>query len=128
MSLKIALATDNGKEFAEKHFGEAKEYYIYHLDKNNCRYIKTVKNNSVVEKMHADPAKAKSIIKILKEEDVRAAVNVEFGPNIKRVKKKIVPVIIKEKNLKRALKILMANYQLLLERWEKGENRDAIYL
>jgi predicted Fe-Mo cluster-binding NifX family protein len=85
MSLKIALATDNGKEFAEKHFGEAKEYYIYHLDKNNCRYIK-------------------------------------------RVKKKIVPVIIKEKNLKRALKILMANYQLLLERWEKGENRDAIYL
>lgn len=128
MSLKIALATDDGRGFAEKHFGEAEEYLIYQLNEKSFKYIKTVKNRSVEEKMHADPAKAKSVIKILKAENVRVAVNVEFGPNIKRVKKKIVPVVIKEKNLKRALKILMANYQLLLESWEKGENRDAIYL
>jgi predicted Fe-Mo cluster-binding NifX family protein len=128
MTLKIALATDNGIEFADKHFGEAAEYNIYIIDKNNARYIKTIVNNSLKEKMHADPAKARSIIKILKEEDVQIAVNTEFGPNIKRVKKQIVPVLIKERKLKEALKILVENYSLLLASWEEGENRKAVYI
>ncbi len=128
MTLKIALATDNGIEFAAKHFGEANKYYIFEIDNNKAEYIKSIKNSSVKERMHADPAKAKSIVKILKGESVIAAVNIEFGPNIKRVKKHLVPVVIKEKNLDKALKQLIENYDILIESWKKGKKREALYI
>jgi len=128
MNLIIALATNDGVQFADSHFGEADEYYIYEINEKEAVFIKSVKNTSIEEKMHGDPKKAKSIIKILKDENVKAAVNTEFGRNIKRVNKKLVTIVSKEKNLNKELKLLIENFNLLLKSWEKGEEREIIYL
>ncbi|PTV97750.1 dinitrogenase iron-molybdenum cofactor [Halanaerobium saccharolyticum] len=128
MNLKVALATNDGKTFVSSHFGEANEYYIYDIDSKNYQYLKSAANNSTEEKMHADPKKAKSIIKILEKEGVQIVCNLAFGANIKRVKKKLVPVITSKTNLNDGLEELVANYDQLLELWNKGEERDYLNL
>jgi hypothetical protein len=87
-----------------------------------------VANNSIEEKQHADPKKAKSIIKILKKEGVQVVCNSAFGANIKRVKKKLVPVITSKTTLEAGLEELVANYEQLLQLWERGEEREYLNL
>ncbi len=126
MNLKVALATNDGKKFINNHFGEADQYYIYTIDNKKYQFIKSVSNNSIEEKTHADPKKAKSIIKILKKEGVQVVCNIAFGANIKRVKKKLVPVITSKTTLEAGLEELVANYDKLLQLWEQGEKRDYL--
>ena len=123
MSLKVALATDEGERFVNRHFGDADYYYIYEVDEDKAEFILKIVNNSVEEEKHADPKKAKSIVKILKEEDVQVGVNLQFGPNIKRVKKHFVPVLIDTESIKEGLDKLQKNYQEIKKLWEQGEKR-----
>ena len=128
MKLKVALATDDGQNFINRHFGDAKKYNIYEISEKNYKFIKSIDNNSVEEEKHADPKKAKSIIKILKMEDVKVISNLAFGANIKRVKKKVVPVITSKTSHEEALKELIKNYKKLIELWQAGEKREYLNL
>jgi len=128
MKLKVALATDDGKNFTNKHFGEADKYYIYEFDRYNYKYLKSIENNSIEEKKHADPKKAKSIIALLKKEGVQIVFNLAFGANINRVKKKLVPVITSKPSLNTGLKELMANHNQLIQLWNAGEKREYLNL
>lgn len=128
MNLKVALATNDGENFINNHFGEADQYYIYTITNKSHQFIKSVANNSIEEKQHADPKKAKSIIKILKKEGVQVVCNSAFGANIKRVKKKLVPVITSKTTLEAGLEELVANYEQLLQLWERGEEREYLNL
>ncbi|MFW5736068.1 MAG: NifB/NifX family molybdenum-iron cluster-binding protein [Halanaerobium sp.] len=128
MNLKVALATNDGKNFINNHFGEADKYYIYVIDNNNYKFLKSVDNNSLEEKKHAEIKKAKSIIKILKNEGVQVVCNSAFGANINRVKKKLVPVITSEKSLESGLEELVKNYDKLLKLWNLGEKRNYLNL
>ncbi len=106
-----------------RHFGDADYYYIYEIDEDKAEFILEIANNSIEEEKHADPKKAKSIVKILKEEDVQVGVNLQFGPNIKRVKKHFVPVLIDTESIKEGLNKLQKNYHELKKLWEQGEKR-----
>jgi predicted Fe-Mo cluster-binding NifX family protein len=128
MNLKVALATNDGKNFINNHFGEADQYYIYTITNKSYQFIKSAANNSIEEEKHADPKKAKSIIKILKKEGVQVVCNLAFGANIKRVKKNLVPVITSETTLEVGLEELVANYEQLLQLWEQGEEREYLNL
>lgn len=123
MSIRVALATDDGIRFVDRHFGDADYYYIYDIDELNAEFIRSIPNKSVEEDKHADLKKAKSIIKILKGDNVQVGVNLQFGPNIKRVKKHIVPVVIDINSIDEGLNKLINNYHKLIELWEKGEGR-----
>ncbi|MGM0602665.1 MAG: NifB/NifX family molybdenum-iron cluster-binding protein [Bacillota bacterium] len=128
MKLIAALATDDGKKFVNRHFGDAKKYYIYEITNESYMFIKSINNTSVEEKQHADPKKARSIINILKSEGVQVVDNLAFGANINRVKKKLVPVITAKTTLKEGLKELIANHENLIKLWEQGEKRDYLNL
>lgn len=128
MKLLAALATDDGKTFINRHFGDAEKYYIYEINDENYKFIKSVDNTSVEEKQHADPKKARSIIEILKLENVQVVSNLAFGPNINRVKRKLVPVITAKKTLKAGLEELISNHNILIKLWNKGEKRDYLVL
>jgi len=128
MKLKVALATNDGKNFSNGHFGEADKYYIYEFDTYNYKYLKSIENNSIEETKHADPKKAKSIISILKKEGVKVVCNLAFGANINRVKKKLVPVITSKNSLDEGLKELIANYDQLVQLWDIGEKREYLNL
>ena len=123
MSLRVALATDDGIRFVDRHFGDADYYYVYDIDELNVQFIRSIPNESVDEKKHTDPKKAKSILKILKEDNVQVGVNLQFGPNIKRVKKHIVPVIIDIVLIDEGLNKLIDNYDKLMDLWKKGKDR-----
>jgi len=93
--IKAAFATDNGKTFMSRHFGDAGFFDIYSIDENSFCLIKKVINSSEEENRdnHADPEKAKSISGILLKENVNTVVSRIFGPNIKRISEKFVCVL-----------------------------------
>ena len=127
--LKVAFATDNGKTFMGRHFGDAEYYYIYEIDNENAEFIKKISNTTEEEEdVHADPKKAKSIAKLLRQEQVQILVSKIFGPNIVRIKKKFVCILIKEKSIKNSIDIIKSNFLTIAEEWEIGENRDFLKL
>ena len=133
MNLKLACATDDGKTYVDEHFGEAKFYDIYTISKEGYEYIKRIENTTDEEddenEMHGDPRKAKGISEILKEEDgISVLVSRQFGLNIKRMKKKFVPVIVRTEKIEDGLNIVKNNIDIIIAEKEKGENRNHIIL
>ncbi|MFW5855938.1 MAG: NifB/NifX family molybdenum-iron cluster-binding protein [Bacillota bacterium] len=128
MELNIACATDDGQNFIDRHFGDADYYYIYSVSGEKAEFINKINNTSIEEKQHADPRKAKSVLQILKSENVHCGVSCAFGPNIKRVKKHIVPIIIKEKNIESGLEKLKSNFDRIKSLWEKGKQREHLVI
>ena len=121
--LKVAFATDNGKSFMSRHFGDAKYYYIYEIDNNSANFIKKIDNNTEEEDIHADPKKAKGITNLLSEENVTVVVSKVFGPNIKRIKKKFVCIVVKEEKIEESIHNICDNIEKIFNEWEKGKER-----
>ena len=122
--LKVAFATDNGKTFMGRHFGDAEYYYIYEIDNENAEFIKKISNTTEEEEdVHADPKKAKGISNLLLEEDVSVVVSKIFGPNIKRIKKKFVCIVVKDEELDVGIRKVCESIGKIYEEWEKGEER-----
>ena len=126
---KVAFATDNGKTFMSRHFGDAEYYYIYEIDNKNAEFIKKISNTTEEEEdVHADPKKAKGISNLLLEENVSVVVSKIFGPNIKRIKKKFVCILMKQNSIENGVDIIKSNFLTIAEEWEIGENRDFLKL
>ncbi|EOD00385.1 NifB/NifX family molybdenum-iron cluster-binding protein [Caldisalinibacter kiritimatiensis] len=132
MNLIIACATDNGEEFVNRHFGDANFYDIYSVSKEGWEYIKRVTNTTEEEEhedeVHGDPKKAKGISQILKKHDVQVLVSRQFGLNITRVKKKFVPVVIRAKDVEEGLKLVKDHLDIIVEEYNKVEERQHIIL
>ena len=126
--LVIAVATDDGKYFIDRHFGDANYYNLYRLTPEKAEFIKKVTNISEKEQMHADPVKAQGITEILRKEKVQVAASKVFGPNIKRIKKKFVCVLTNADSIKEVLIVLQKQFSRLTQEWEAGEVREVIRL
>ncbi len=106
MKFKVAFATDNGKTFMSRHFGDADFYDIYEIDGNKANFIKRIDNTvDEEEEVHADPKKAKGISKLLLNENVNVVVSKIFGPNIKRIKKKFVCIVVRDEKIDEQLSV-----------------------
>ena len=70
--MKIAFASDNGKTYIERHFGDSNYYYIYKISESETTFIKKISNTTEEddEEIHADPKKAKGVTQMLKEEKI----------------------------------------------------------
>jgi len=121
--LKVAFATDDGKSFMSRHFGDAEHYYIYEIDNNNANFIKKIDNTTEKEKNHADPKKAKGITNLLSEENVNVVVSKIFGPNINRIKKKFVCIVVKDEKIEKSINNICDNIENIFREWEKGKER-----
>jgi predicted Fe-Mo cluster-binding NifX family protein len=126
--MKVAFATDNGKELISRHFGDAEFYDIYEIGKNKSDYLKRMVNTTEEEdeKIHADPKKAKGVAGLFKGVDVKALVSKEFGPNIKRMKKKFVCVLMNNESIEAGVKKLQESIDIIKDEWHKGENRNHL--
>jgi len=126
-----AFATDDGKSFIDRHFGDANFYDIYEISEKEVKLIKRIDNTTEEDddvEGHGDPAKAKGITGMLKKEGVTMSVSRIFGPNIKRIKKKFLCVLFQEGSIEDSLKKLQANFSVLIDEWSKGEDRNFIRL
>ncbi|MDP8203371.1 MAG: NifB/NifX family molybdenum-iron cluster-binding protein [Candidatus Tenebribacter mawsonii] len=127
--IKVAFATDDGKTFMSRHFGDADYYDIYTVDDEQADFIKRISNTvDEEEEVHADPKKAKGIASLLLEENVSIVVSKIFGPNIKRIKKKFVCVIVKEEEIEDGIHKICENIEKIYNEWEKGAERQHLSL
>ena len=129
MKLRVAFATDDGKTFMGRHFGDARFYDIYELDEDRASFIKRIENTvDEEEDVHADPKKAKGISTLLLDEKVAVVVSKIFGPNIKRIKKKFVCIVVRDDEIDVGLKKICNNIEKIYVEWEKGNERKHILL
>ena len=129
MNFFVAFATDDGKTFMDRHFGEANFYDIYEISEDEANFVKRI-DNTVDEEdgVHASPEKAGGIAHLLMRENVKVVVAKVFGPNIERIRKKFVCVLMDDPSLDDSIKNLCKKLELVYDEWEKGEERKYISL
>lgn len=121
--MRTAFASDNGKGFIDRHFGDSDYYYIYEISSNKIEFIKKISNTTEEEEIHADPKKAKGVVTMLKDDSVKVVVSKIYGPNIKRINKKFVCILMNDKNISDSIKTIQEKFMIILDEWDKGENR-----
>ncbi|MBN2297987.1 MAG: hypothetical protein JXM72_05310 [Deltaproteobacteria bacterium] len=129
MELFMAFATDDGDSFNEDHFGIARLFHIYKFSRGKEEFIETRKNVRYQEDetlKHGDPKKAQAVSFVLKDIDV--IVGRKMGPNIVRLLKKYVCIVIKTTSIKDAIVQVHENMKKIMEEKEKGEDRKHIVL
>jgi len=130
MIIRAAFATDDGTSFISRHFGDAELFVVYEIDDGEIHFVKNIKNTSEDEReeVHADPEKARGIAALLKQEQVNTVVSRVFGPNIKRIRKQFVCVLLGDIPISEAVAVIQANKSAIQEEWLKGSERTHINL
>lgn len=130
MKLRFAFATDDGNTYMDRHFGDADYYDIYEISSNEKKFIKRINNTTEDddENIHADPVKAKSVVDMLKIENIQVVASKIFGPNIKRIKKKFVCVLFNDEHISDSINTIQKNINIFVDEWQKGEFRNHINL
>jgi predicted Fe-Mo cluster-binding NifX family protein len=129
MELLIAFGTDDGKELTKNHVGKANWFSVYKFSDGIEKFVERRKNIKYKEDdsiKHGDPQKAKATSSVLLGIDV--VVGSRFGPNILRLLKKFVCVVIRTNIIIDAIKIIHNNMDKIVEENNKGENRKQIVL
>lgn len=109
--LIVAIGVDD--EFLNsEEFGESKSFMLYTITPTSQQFLRMIKNTSKEERFHADPKKAESIVKLLKE--VNVVVGVAMGKNIYRMRERFLPIISRYKKLGEVLPILSERFDAIL--------------
>ncbi|HDJ89904.1 MAG TPA: dinitrogenase iron-molybdenum cofactor biosynthesis protein [Thermoprotei archaeon] len=122
MNMRIAFGTDDGENLAKKHFGESRYFKIYELiDSEKIVFLETRENISGKEKGHGDPEKAKKISNILKDIDI--LVGYTFGPNLKRIKKKFLPIVSRYERIDENIELIKQYLKTFIEELKRKDKR-----
>ncbi len=126
--LRFAIASIDGEKLFDGHFGESDYYLIYDLNNERYEFIEQIKNlaKDFEEREHGDKRKAMKVSDLLSE--CEALCGRAFGPNIKRIVKKFVPVVVRVEKVEEALRLLQESYESILKEYEKGEDRKHLVL
>ena len=126
--LRVAVATDDGNSFVARHFGDAEFFDIYDVLPEGSKFILRVANVTEEEGGHADPKKARGVVGLLRNQGVQVGLTRLFGPNIKRIKSKLVCVLTGREEIAEGLEMLQRNFPAVAGEWEKGEERSFLDL
>ncbi|MEA2077757.1 MAG: NifB/NifX family molybdenum-iron cluster-binding protein [Candidatus Marinimicrobia bacterium] len=122
--IKIAFATNDGKTYNDTHFGDSDYYDLYELSETKAVFLERITNTvDEEEEVHADPKKAKGIMNLLVKNGVHTVISKIFGPNIKRIKKKFVCILMNNAYLDDSISFLCKNLEKVHNEWAKGEER-----
>ena len=127
--LLIAFGTDDGRNLNNDHVGMAKDFYVYKFFDGKEELVEQRPNSRFAGDKsikHGDPEKAKATAKALQGVDV--LVGRRFGPNITRLLRKFVCVVVKTDTLESAIKTVHENMDRVNEEMGRGEDRKAIVL
>ena len=110
---RIAFATTDGHAFTTDHFGSADIYAIYSYDGVDFRHLENLHNATEEEAQDSEPGKAKSILDLLAMRDVSIVAAKRFGPNIKRIRHRLVPVVASTNDITTTLPALKAEWDAI---------------
>lgn len=117
----MACATNDGEKFSNTHFGDAERFDLYKVTEEDSIFIKRLENHTESEEQHADPKKAKGIANLLKSHNVQVGISKQFGPNIKRVSRHFLPVIVSEDEIGTVLRLIVERYSEIVGIINNGE-------
>ena len=129
MGLLVAFSTDDGENMIKEHAGQAKYFDVYKFSEGNAEFLER-RDNSKYEGdetiKHGDPKKAQATMEALRGANV--LVNRMFGPNLPRLLKKLLCVVIRTNKISDAVEMLKQNWAMVQEEYEKGESRKHLVL
>ena len=127
--LLIAFGTDDGESLNDDHVGMAKYFYVYRFIGEKEEFVEkreNVKFKGDESIKHGDPEKARATSSVLEGIDV--LVGRKFGPNIVRLLKKFVCVVVRKGDINNAIEMICCNKEKIVEQWNKEENRKHLVL
>lgn len=130
-ALTVAVATDDGKTYLDRHFGDAKGYDLYGVTDTSVTFLKRLSNTTEADTdddIHGDTGKAQGIAAILADHGVQVTVSRVYGPNLKRIKKRFVCVIDQNGTIEQMLERLKGMHDVLVQQWSNPSGRDLIRL
>jgi predicted Fe-Mo cluster-binding NifX family protein len=128
MKFLIALGTDDGENLNDDHVGMAKYFYVYEFTNSKEQLVERRENVSFRgdESIHGDPEKAKATSSVLEGVDV--LVGKKFGPNLPRLLRKFVCVLVRTNAITSAIEAVHNNMDRIVEEKNKEEDRKHIVL
>lgn len=128
MKFLIAFGTDDGKKLNNDHVGMAKYFYVYEFSNSKEELVEKRENLHFKgdESVHGDPEKAKATSSVLEGVDV--LVGRKFGPNLPRLVRKFVCVVVRTNTLTSAIQAVHNNMDRIAEEKNKESNRKHIVL
>jgi len=129
MGFLIAFGTDDGEHLNNDHVGMAKYFYVYEFTDGKDKLIEQRRNTTFTgdeTAKHGDPEKARATSSILQNVDV--LVGKKFGPNLPRLLKKFVCVLVRTESLGVAGETVRHSMDRIAEETDKGEDRKHIVL
>jgi predicted Fe-Mo cluster-binding NifX family protein len=129
VELLVAFGTDDGENLNNDHVGMARYFYVYRFSGGKERFVEQRKNIGFKgdESMkHGDPEKAKATSSVLQNVDV--LVGKKFGPNLPRLLKKFVCVLVRTDAISNAIEAVHNNMDRIAEERNKGGGRKHIVL
>ena len=129
MELMIAFSTNDGENMIKDHAGQARFFDVYRFSEGKAEFLERRDNSKYKgdEAMkHGDPKKAQATLEALKGLDVLVAKT--YGPNLPRLLKKLLCVVVRTQKISDAVKILKKNVEIVFEEYQKGEGRKHLVL
>jgi len=128
MEFLIAFGTDDGENLNNDHVGMAKYFYVYQFSNGKEQLVERRENVQFKgdESMHGDPEKAKATSSVLEGVDV--LVGRKFGPNLPRLLRKFVCVLVRTNTITSAIEAVHNNVDRIVEEKNKEEDRKHIVL
>ena len=117
--LIVAYATSDGHQLTDEHFGSAHMYVLHRCSKHGCVFVANVANTTIVEHHDGDSRKATSVRDLLASHGVAVAVARYFGPNIKRIRRDVVPLITDVVDVADAATLLARKWDEVLLEWSR---------
>lgn len=115
--MKIACATDDGVNYADRHFGDAMYYDLYEMTEDQIQFTERINNpygeseDEKEEEGHSgDPEKASDMKNLLKNKNVDVMLAKRIGQNILRMKQSFLPVVSKNIIIRESLLELQSRY------------------
>jgi len=127
MKFLVAFGTDDGENLNNDHVGMAKYFYVYEFSSSQEQLVERRENvrfEGDETMKHGDPEKAKATSSVLKGVDV--LVGKKFGPNLPRLLRKFVCVLVRTSNLTSAIGAILNNMDRIAE--EKGKEQDRKHI
>ncbi len=129
MKMLIAFGTDDGKNLNNDHVGMADHYYVYEFSYGKEELVERRKNvrfkgDETIK--HGDPEKARATSSVLAGVDV--IVGRKFGPNLPRLLRKFVCIVVRTNALDSAIGAVHNNMDRIVEERDRENNRKHIVL
>lgn len=127
------IATDDGVHLMGRHFGDAARYDLYVVSRQDIVFQETIVNPFRDDddddiNSHESKVKAKNMKELFLERNVQALVSKRFGPNVRRMVKNFVPIVVRHENIEKARELLVKHAEEIEQMFQEGQERKPIIL